>query len=84
MRRKLYDKIVKHILENQDKFYRIVFSYVHNKEGCDLADSVNQEIYDLCEQYTDEAIRRTAFPLPLWERRTGIPVIRLQNIIILI
>ena len=32
MRQDLYDRIVDYIVENQDKFYRLAYSYVHNKE----------------------------------------------------
>ena len=31
MRQDLYDRIVDYIVENQDKFYRLAYSYVHNK-----------------------------------------------------
>lgn len=32
MRQEKYDKIVNYIVANQDKFYRLAFSYVHNQQ----------------------------------------------------
>lgn len=32
MDRKKYDKVVEHILKNQDNFYRIAYCYVHDKD----------------------------------------------------
>lgn len=49
MRQELYDKVVKHIIENQDKFYRLAFSYVHNQE--DALDAVQNAIYKALDQY---------------------------------
>ena len=39
MKKDLYDKIVTHIVENQEKFYRLAFSYVKNKD--DALDAVS-------------------------------------------
>lgn len=49
VRQELYDKVVKHIIENQDKFYRLAFSYVHNQE--DALDAVQNAIYKALDQY---------------------------------
>ena len=32
MRQELYDRIVAYIVENQEKFYRLAYSYVRNQE----------------------------------------------------
>lgn len=32
MRQELYDRIVSYIVENQNQFYRLAYSYVHNQE----------------------------------------------------
>ena len=42
MKKDLYDKIVTHIVENQEKFYRLAFSYVKNKD--DALDVVQNSV----------------------------------------
>lgn len=49
MRQKLYDKIVRHIIDNQEKFYRLAFSYVRNQE--DALDVVQNAIYKALDNY---------------------------------
>lgn len=51
MRQVLYDKVVKHIIDNQEKFYRLAFSYVHNQE--DALDVVQNAIYKALEHYKE-------------------------------
>lgn len=51
MRQVLYDKVVKHIIDNQEKFYRLAFSYVHNQE--DALDVVQNAIYKALEHYCE-------------------------------
>ena len=50
MRQDLYDRIVDYIVENQDKFYRLAYSYVHNKE--DALDIVQSAVCKALENYT--------------------------------
>lgn len=49
MRQKLYDKIVRHIIDDQEKFYRLAFSYVRNQE--DALDVVQNAIYKALDNY---------------------------------
>ncbi len=51
MDQNLYNKIVTYILENQDKFYRLAYTYVHNKE--DALDIVQNAVCQALEHYTD-------------------------------
>lgn len=51
VRQVLYDKVVKHIINNQEKFYRLAFSYVHNQE--DALDVVQNAIYKALEHYNE-------------------------------
>lgn len=51
VRQVLYDKVVKHIIDNQEKFYRLAFSYVHNQE--DALDVVQNAIYKALEHYKE-------------------------------
>lgn len=50
MRQLLYDKVVKYIIDNQEKFYRLAFSYVRNQE--DALDVVQNAIYKALEHYS--------------------------------
>lgn len=50
MRQVLYDKLVTHIIENQEKFYRLAFSYVHNQD--DALDIVQNAIYKALDNYS--------------------------------
>lgn len=47
----LYDRVVKHIVDNQEKFYRLAFSYVRNQE--DALDVVQNAIYKALEHYEE-------------------------------
>lgn len=49
MKKDMYDKIVSYIIENQDKFYRLAYSYVHNKE--DALDVVQNAVCKALEHY---------------------------------
>lgn len=49
MKQDLYYKIVDYIIENQDKFYRLAFSYVHNQD--DALDVVQNAIFNGLENY---------------------------------
>ena len=45
----LYDKVVVYIIENQNKFYRLAFSYVQNQE--DALDAVQSAVCKALEHY---------------------------------
>lgn len=49
MRQDLYDEIVAYIIENQEKFYRLAFSYVRNKD--DALDVVQNAICKALDHY---------------------------------
>ena len=49
MKRDLYDRIVAYIVENQNKFYRLAFSYVQNQE--DALDAVQNSVCKALEHY---------------------------------
>ena len=49
MRRDLYEKIVQYIIENQDKFYRLAYSYVRNQD--DALDAVQNAVCKALEHY---------------------------------
>ena len=51
MRKDLYEKIVDYILKNQNKFYRLAFSYVQNQE--DALDVVQNAVCKALEHYED-------------------------------
>lgn len=51
MKADLYQKIVAHILENQNKFYRLAYSYVRNQE--DALDVVQNSVCKALEYYGD-------------------------------
>lgn len=51
MRRDLYDKIVSYILQDQNKFYRLAYSYVRQEE--DALDVVQNAICKALEHYGD-------------------------------
>ena len=46
-----YQQIVDYILANQDKFYRLAYSYLHNKENS--LDAVQNAIYQALSHYQD-------------------------------
>lgn len=50
MKQVLYDKVVKHIVDNQEKFYRLAFSYVRNQD--DALDIVQNAIYKALDNYS--------------------------------
>lgn len=49
MKQDLYYKIVDYIIENQNKFYRLAYSYVQNQD--DAMDVVQSAIYNALENY---------------------------------
>ena len=49
MAQDLYDKVVAYIIENQNKFYRLAFSYVQNQE--DALDAVQSAVCKALEHY---------------------------------
>lgn len=49
MKQELYEKLVSYIIENQDKFYRLAFSYVKNQE--DALDAVQNSVCKALEHY---------------------------------
>lgn len=51
MKQDLYYKIVDYITENQDKFYRLAYSYVKNQD--DALDVVQNSIYNALEHYAN-------------------------------
>lgn len=62
MRQDLYDRIVDYIVENQDKFYRLAYSYVHNKEDAlDIVQSAVLKALDHYQALRDENAVRTWF-----------------------
>lgn len=56
MKQELYEKLVSYIIENQDKFYRLAFSYVKNQE--DALDAVQNSVCKALEHY--ESLRNEA------------------------
>ncbi len=62
MRQDLYDRIVDYIVGNQDKFYRLAFSYVHNQD--DALDIVQNAVCQALDHYSslrDENAIKTWF-----------------------
>ena len=57
MKEELREQIVSYLLENQDKFYRLAFSYVHNADAA--LDIVQNAIVKALEHYT--SIRNTDY-----------------------
>lgn len=59
MRQELYDRIVAYIVENQEKFYRLAYSYVRNQE--DALDIVQNAVCKALEHYetlkNEDAVR---------------------------
>lgn len=59
MKQDLYDKIVEYIIENQNKFYRLAFSYLRNQE--DALDVVQNAVCKALEHYeslrNEQAVR---------------------------
>lgn len=49
MKRDLYEKVVSHIVENQEKFYRLAYSYVRNEQ--DALDVVQNAVCRALEHY---------------------------------
>ena len=49
MKRDRYERLVQFILENQESFYRIAFSYLRNKE--DALDAVQNTVCKALENY---------------------------------
>lgn len=62
LKQTLYDRLVSYIIENQNKFYRLAFSYVKNQE--DALDVVQNAVCKALENYEslrDEGAIRTWF-----------------------
>lgn len=62
MKQDLYDRIVAYIVENQNKFYRLAFSYVQNQE--DALDAVQNSVCKALEHYSqirNEEVIKTWF-----------------------
>lgn len=51
MKEDFYRKIVDYIIENQNKFYRLAYSYVRNQE--DALDVVQSSVCKALEHYGD-------------------------------
>ena len=49
MKRDLYEKIVSYVVENQNKFYRLAYSYVRDRE--DALDAVQSAVCKALENY---------------------------------
>ena len=49
MKKDLYDHITAYIVENQNKFYRLAYSYVQNRE--DALDAVQNAVCKALEHY---------------------------------
>ncbi len=52
MTQNLYDRVVRCVIENQNKFYRLAFSYVQNQE--DALDAVQSAVCKALEHYGDK------------------------------
>lgn len=62
MKQDLYDRIVDYIVENQDRFYRLAYSYVRNKEDAlDIVQSAIVKALDHYEALRDENAVKTWF-----------------------
>ena len=62
LKQELYDRLVAYIIENQNKFYRLAFSYVKNQE--DALDAVQNAVCKALENYEslrEEGAVRTWF-----------------------
>ena len=62
MKQEVYDKIVAYILENQERFYRLAYSYVKNRE--DALDAVQNAVcqaLEYCRAIRNEEAVRTWF-----------------------
>lgn len=62
MKQEVYDKIVAYILENQERFYRLAYSYVKNRE--DALDAVQNAVcqaLEHCRAIRNEEAVRTWF-----------------------
>lgn len=55
MRQEVYDKMTGYIIENQNKFYRLAFSYTHNEE--DALDIVQNAVCKALDHY--ESLKNT-------------------------
>ncbi len=62
MRRDLYDSVTAYIVENQEKFYRLAFSYVKNKDDAlDIVQNAVCKALDHYESLRNEAAVKTWF-----------------------
>lgn len=51
MNKKLYEKLIQYILDNQNRFYRLAYSYTKNQE--DALDAVQNAVCKALEAYED-------------------------------
>lgn len=69
MKRDLYDKLTAYIIENQDKFYRLAYSYVKNQD--DALDIVQNAVCKALKHYeelkNEEAFRTWFYKIVLNE-----------------
>ena len=69
MKQELYRKLVAYIVENQDKFYRLAFSYLKNQE--DALDAVQNAVCKALEHYgelkSEEAFKTWFYRIVLHE-----------------
>ncbi|MGN1180287.1 MAG: RNA polymerase sigma factor [Suilimivivens sp.] len=72
MRKELYEKIVNYIVENQEKFYRLAYSYTGNQE--DALDVVQNAVCKILENYKgirkESAIRTWCYRILVNESMT--------------
>ena len=62
MKQAFYDRLVAYIIENQDKFYRLAFSYVRNQEDAlDVVQNAACRALENYEKLRDEGALRTWF-----------------------
>lgn len=62
MKQEKYDKIVSYIIENQNKFYRLAFSYVHNQQDAlDVVQNAICKALGHCEDLRNEDAVKTWF-----------------------
>lgn len=62
MKQDLYDRIVDYIISNQEKFYRLAYSYVHNQEDAlDIVQNAVCKALDRYESLRNENAVRTWF-----------------------
>ena len=60
MKRDLYEKIVSYVVENQNKFYRLAYSYVRDRE--DALDAVQSAVCKALEITAGYGMRGRSTP----------------------